>query len=156
MSYADKSPANNDGWRFSAPIPRLSGRSASDSSEPRYSASLAKKVRELMDGDVARFQVGDSCCMILRIGNDLYVRPFGENSELRVNDVPATGMTRITKDDCLQIGRRALLMRKPRREDSSASPSVEELVEEPEGARVKPSRPPLPNFFNSDRSSPES
>lgn len=140
MSNSDDQSPQNEGWRFHAPIPQSQGepdvplerRESPRCSEPRYSRSLAKKLKTLTDGGVARFQVDDSCFMALKIGSELYIRPFGHGSDVRINGVPATGMTRITWDDCLQIGRRSILLRRPHRlTRSGADYSVEKLMEDP-------------------------
>ena len=100
------------------------------SDEPRYSRRLARKIRELMDGDVARFRVGDSCFMILRIGNDLFVRPFGSGSVVMVNDMPVVEMTPLTLNDCLSVGvgHRRLILRRPKSTETNAMRSVEQLL----------------------------
>ena len=162
MSNSDELDLQDGGWRFHAPIlsDRFAGddrrgnsasrsefasgsESSSDSGSssdrktsrgggPRYSRSLARRIKGLKDGDVARFQVGDSCFMALKIGSELFVRPFGEDSEIRVNGIPVTGMTRITCDDCLQIGKRSILLRPPRQPEARRDYNVEKLLEIPD------------------------
>ena len=145
MSNSNDQTSQETGWRFHAPIPQetvapedenaksssrietksnsRSKSSAAASSEsstsrggkPRYSRSMAQRIKALNDGDVARFQFGDACFMALKIGSELFIRPFGEDSEILVNGVPIKDMTRITFDDTLQIGSRLILLRAPRR-----------------------------------------
>lgn len=144
MLSSDDRTSPSDGWRFHAPIPSGLGAPAARSAKPaastaasrgvnpRYSRSLAQRIKALKDGGVARFQVGDSCFMALRIGSELFIRPFGEDSSICVNGAPVTEMTRITYDDCLQIGGRTLLLRPPRQPETPRDDSVDKLLEMPD------------------------
>lgn len=95
---------------------------------PRYSHRLVKKIRSLTDGGVARFQVGECCFMALKMGDELYVRPFGNGVRLQVNGEPITGLTRITLDDTLNADGRRLLLRRPRTENPEALNTINRLL----------------------------
>lgn len=140
MSNSNERYANASGWRFHAPIPRLDvepqgsreKRETTRSGDARYSRSLARRLKQLGDGGSVRFQVGESRVMAMKIGAELFIRPFGAASDVRVNGVPATGMTRITWQDCLQVGGRSILLRRPRQTEPHVGYSVETLVAAPD------------------------
>ncbi|MGI6402097.1 MAG: hypothetical protein ACOX0A_08310 [Thermoguttaceae bacterium] len=121
----------------------------------RFSRRLRKKVNSLADGDVARFQVDGACCMILRIGTELFIRPFGQNSEIYVNGVAAPGLTKIELSDVIKIGRQHITLERPKRKASNDADEVDELLKIKEdevkqkdrfksaggSSRIAPSRP---------------
>ena len=86
-------------------------------SAPRYSRRMVDKLRGLRDGGVARFQIGDARLMALKLGQDLFVRPFGDSgkgkTQIWVNDVPVVALTPFTFDDVVRVGERAFIFRDP-------------------------------------------
>ena len=86
-------------------------------SAPRYSRRMVDKLRGLRDGGVARFQIGGVYLMALKLGQDLYVRPFGDSgkgkTQIWVNDVPVVALTPFTFDDVVRVGERAFIFRDP-------------------------------------------
>ncbi len=86
-------------------------------SAPRYSRRMVDKLRGLRDGGVARFQIGDSYLMAIKLGQDLFLRPFGDGegaeAQIWVNGVPVVGLTLFTFDDVVRVGERAFIFRDP-------------------------------------------
>lgn len=86
-------------------------------SAPRYSRRMVDKLRGLRDGGVARFQIGGVFLMALKLGQDLYLRPFGdsgkEETQIWVNDVPVVALTPFSFDDVVRVGARAFIFRDP-------------------------------------------
>lgn len=86
-------------------------------SAPRYSRRMVDKLRGLRDGGVARFQIGDAYLMALKLGQELFVRPFGdsgkEKTQIWVNDVPVVALTPFTFDDVVRVGERSFIFRDP-------------------------------------------
>lgn len=78
---------------------------------------MVDKLRGLRDGGVARFQIGDAYLMALKLGQELFVRPFGdsgkEKTQIWVNDVPVVALTPLTFDDVVRVGERSFIFRDP-------------------------------------------
>lgn len=78
---------------------------------------MVDKLRGLRDGGVARFQIGDAYLMALKLGQELFVRPFGdsgkEKTQIWVNDVPVVALTPFTFDDVVRVGERSFIFRDP-------------------------------------------